>query len=248
MQLDIFSGGVSSSAVKGKRWRLHTRSRIKASYKCQGCGIRFHPKKGDRLKFCTQECSQADRKRIATEARAVRKAEYERWLSEQRAIWAAKRAEREARLLAAKEARELKHSQKLCRFCSNPRGPRVEATWWADGFCSSVCRGRHHRAIPTYRVHKRSWRKADKAKKRGVTVEVFDPLEVLERDGWRCHLCGYMTRKAMRGTYHPKTPELDHIVPISKGGEHSRRNTACACRSCNQTKLNRSLGQLRLIG
>jgi 5-methylcytosine-specific restriction endonuclease McrA len=220
----------------------------KTRFRCQCCGGGFFPKRTDRLQFCSRECAFEARSTKAAEFKAVRKAKYEGWLAEQKLIWETNRTEKKAKLIAAKEARELKHSQRPCQHCSNPRGPRVEAKWWASGFCSVLCRGRHTRDTPAYRVRKRSWLKADKAKKRGVTVEVFDPLEVLERDGWRCHLCGYMTRKAMRGTYHPKAPELDHIVPISKGGEHSRRNTACACRSCNQTKLNRSLGQLRLIG
>src|SRR4051794_36600910 len=107
MQLDIFSGGVSSSAVKGKSWRFQVRNRIKASYKCQACGIRFHPKKGDRLKFCSRECGYEQRAKKAAEVKAARKADYEKWLSEQRVIWAAKRAERAVKLLATKEAREL---------------------------------------------------------------------------------------------------------------------------------------------
>ena len=33
-----------------------------------------------------------------------------------------------------------------------------------------------------------------------------------------------------------KATELDHIVPVSRGGTHSRENVAPACRSCNARK------------
>jgi hypothetical protein len=65
---------------------------------------------------------------------------------------------------------------------------------------------------------------------------------VFNRDGWRCHLCGITTFEAKRGTFHPRAPELDHLVPISRGGAHAYANVACACRRCNRTK--RALGQL----
>jgi 5-methylcytosine-specific restriction endonuclease McrA len=34
---------------------------------------------------------------------------------------------------------------------------------------------------------------------------------------------------------------IDHIVPISKGGEHDINNTVPACRSCNASKNDRPL-------
>lgn len=86
-----------------------------------------------------------------------------------------------------------------------------------------------------------------RARLRGAMVEVFDPIEVLIRDGWKCHICGRSTPKSLRGTYDPRAPELDHIVPLAAGGEHSRKNTACACRECNLKKSNRPFGQIRLF-
>jgi 5-methylcytosine-specific restriction endonuclease McrA len=107
-------------------------------------------------------------------------------------------------------------------------------------FCGS-CAGERARR------HKRASRAVGKARLRTATVECFDPIEVLERDGWRCHLCGGKTPKRLRGTYEDSAPELDHIVPLAAGGEHSRRNTACACRKCNIAKSDKPLGQLRLV-
>jgi 5-methylcytosine-specific restriction endonuclease McrA len=77
---------------------------------------------------------------------------------------------------------------------------------------------------------------AERAKKAGVEFERFDPFEIFERDGWRCYLCGEPTPPELRGTKNPRAPELEHLVPIAKGGLHTRENTACACRACNWKK------------
>lgn len=69
-----------------------------------------------------------------------------------------------------------------------------------------------------------------------VRRDRFDPLAVLDRDGWRCRFCLIDTPKTARGTYKHNAPEVDHIVPISRGGEHSMANTQCLCRACNQSK------------
>lgn len=78
---------------------------------------------------------------------------------------------------------------------------------------------------------------------KGARVETVDPYEICERDKWRCHLCGVRTPKRLRGTFDPRAPEVDHILPITAGGTHNYANLACACRDCNQKKGNKPLGQ-----
>jgi 5-methylcytosine-specific restriction endonuclease McrA len=87
-----------------------------------------------------------------------------------------------------------------------------------------------------------------RAKTRGAQrVERFNVLEIYERDGWRCGICG---KKASRKPWpHPLSATLDHVIPLSEGGEHTRANSRCAHLSCNSSR--RNLGgdeQLRLIG
>jgi 5-methylcytosine-specific restriction endonuclease McrA len=98
------------------------------------------------------------------------------------------------------------------------------------------------------RTHKQIHRLRRKALQRGATVEAVNPLKVFEHDGWRCKLCNGRTPKSKRGTQHDDAPELDHIIPLSKGGEHSYRNTQCACRKCNAEKSDKPMGQMLLIG
>lgn len=71
------------------------------------------------------------------------------------------------------------------------------------------------------------------------TIQRFDPIEVLERDGWRCQICGVSTPRSRRGTNHFNAPEVDHVIPISKNGAHSMANVQCACKRCNRLKSNK---------
>lgn len=88
-----------------------------------------------------------------------------------------------------------------------------------------------------------------RALKRGVIYEIFNLKEIFERDGYICQHCGKKTRPDYN-QYHPLYPELDHIVPSSKGGAHTRKNTQCLCRRCNNYKRNNNNGkdQLRMFG
>jgi len=77
------------------------------------------------------------------------------------------------------------------------------------------------------------------ALKLGATVEYVERAVVFERDNGRCHVCGKKV--------DPKDWHLDHIVPLSKGGEHSYRNVAMAHPDCNMKKYAKLIGQLRLF-
>ena len=71
---------------------------------------------------------------------------------------------------------------------------------------------------------------------------------VFERDKWTCQLCGKrVNRKATAP--HPHAPTLDHVIPLSEGGEHTETNAQLAHFRCNTRKGNRGGGeQLALIG
>lgn len=52
---------------------------------------------------------------------------------------------------------------------------------------------------------------------------------VFVRDGHRCQYC------------NGPAENLDHVVPRSRGGEHSWENVVAACRTCNMRKEDRML-------
>ena len=62
-------------------------------------------------------------------------------------------------------------------------------------------------------------------------IEEIDRIAIWLRDGGRCYLCG---RKVSRLRF-----DLDHMLPLSKGGEHAAFNLAATHPRCNGKKYNR---------
>lgn len=80
-----------------------------------------------------------------------------------------------------------------------------------------------------------------RARMRAALVEKVDYAEIIKRDRGRCHLCGKRVAK--------REIQLDHIVPLAVGGEHSAANLAVAHARCNLSKGAKPANdQLRLVG
>ena len=109
-------------------------------------------------------------------------------------------------------------------------------------WCSQAC----YKTSPKAKQRKRIAKARRKARKRGALCENVDPYLVFQRDGWRCRLCGVRTPGRLRGRMADNAPELDHIVPLAKGGPHAYHNTQCLCRKCNLRKADAILGQFLL--
>lgn len=85
------------------------------------------------------------------------------------------------------------------------------------------------------RINKSKRRAAERAN----IVEHVVPYTVFTRDAWTCKICGISTPRHLLGKRHNNSPEMDHIIPISKGGSHSYSNVQCACKRCNNIKSNK---------
>ena len=70
-----------------------------------------------------------------------------------------------------------------------------------------------------------------------VVVERYDRHEVFERDSWLCRRCGI--KCTTPDPYTLTSATVDHVVPFSRGGEHSLANAQTLCLSCNSTKQDR---------
>lgn len=119
------------------------------------------------------------------------------------------------------------------RRCADPQcGQTFNAAAPHQKFCTGTCRERFHNRLKPQAggTHRR------RARLYGVKHERFDKMEVFERDGWKCRLCGCDCPRSLTGTTQPNAPELDHIVTFARGGEHVKSNTQLACRRCNQRK------------
>jgi len=56
-----------------------------------------------------------------------------------------------------------------------------------------------------------------------------------QRDGDDCHLCGLPAPATPRKP-HPLGAEVDHVLPISRGGTHDPENLALTHKTCNIAK------------
>lgn len=114
-------------------------------------------------------------------------------------------------------------------------------------YCSNKCRERVAYALDPDRFSRRSHKRRARMKKQ--YVDDVQPRVVFERDKWKCHICGGKTRKRPRFKRDPEMASLDHLVPLSLGGEHSYANTACSHLVCNLRKHTKSTGeQLMIVG
>lgn len=82
-------------------------------------------------------------------------------------------------------------------------------------------------AIEQSRLNDRSSRR--RARKANATIETFTRHEIIERDHRTCHICG-------RTDLADTEIHLDHVIPLAKGGDHSRANVKVACATCNIRK------------
>jgi hypothetical protein len=96
-------------------------------------------------------------------------------------------------------------------------------------FCSAACNKEYHKARGGSTHRKR-------ARYHGVEYEYINPLKVMERDNYRCQVCGRAAPKRLRGSIDERAPELDHRIPMAMGGGHVWSNVQCACRRCNAAK------------
>lgn len=232
----------------GRKWRYaHPNG---DEYQCQHCGKLFTPKQPDRTIYCSRACAYEHRsvlrqERIERMLHAALERRKARVCEECGQPVVAPNAKfciacrpvinRRRSIESAQRRDKRDRSPRRCPECGTEFTPiygnkrRV--------FCSVYCLKRHYKRIA---------RKQRKARKLDVTVGRVNPIEIFERDGWRCQLCGRKLNPKARGTLSALAPELDHIFPLSKGGSHTEDNVQCACRQCNHSKGDNERGQLRL--
>jgi hypothetical protein len=66
------------------------------------------------------------------------------------------------------------------------------------------------------------------------SIPLKDRWEVLKRDNYRCVKCGSSPAKD-----HQVELEVDHIIPVTKGGTDEIDNLQTLCKECNQGKKDR---------
>jgi 5-methylcytosine-specific restriction endonuclease McrA len=83
--------------------------------------------------------------------------------------------------------------------------------------------------------------------KRKVAHEPYTLAEIADRDRNMCGIC--RKRVAMKQVVpHPKAPTIDHVLPLSAGGDDTRANVRLAHFECNWRRGAGGTVQLALVG
>ena len=156
---------------------------------------------------------------------------------------------RSVNLSAYQKSREKKLDEVfVCRECGEKYTPRQYIfdvglkTYSNPGYCSVECRRkalnrsvhRSHKAHKVGENHRRRARKYGCAYDSSVTL-----AKLIKRDGLRCAICGELCDPNDHDWTEymgPKSPTLDHIVPMAKGGGHVWANVQVAHAICNSEK------------
>ncbi len=130
---------------------------------------------------------------------------------------------------------------KAYRAANKERAKAATASWNAANSEWVRVRNAAWRAANKDRVRatNAAWAKANAEKRadgcqqrrvriKGGVVEKIDRRAIYDRDNGECHLCGkHVPEKEM---------ELDHLIPVSRGGDHVALNLRVSCRSCNRRR------------
>lgn len=228
-----------------EQYRASMKASAKGWFFCECCGKEAYRKqsgsnksKGYVNRFCSMACRSDQSTRVALEIDGIRRIAGRQSREER----ARKSLIKSVAVALDKVSRVKARASAPCLVCSRPCGggrtrPRL--------YCSGECK----KKTEWYAKAKRESKARRKAIERGCKeARAIDPIKVFDRDGWRCQICLRATPKRLRGTHKDNAPELDHIIPIAKGGQHVWSNLQCACRSCNAAKSDKAAaGQMGLF-
>lgn len=175
--------------------------------------------------YCSHECQVAEKKRLAV----IHQEELTRKKQEAERVRLMKKVTQLVK-------KTLKEKQKeIDRTCECPEcGKIFEGTGVQGGkrYCSDACRKRKQN-----RGHDRRLNRCN-IRDNSITLK-----KLYERDGGVCQICG--AKLSFSGDPNSdEYPSIDHIIPISKGGDHVWNNVQLACRRCNTEKSD-NLGEFR---
>lgn len=255
-----------SDASAGERRRRY-KTRVKEGLKipdkkakevkrrdCEWCGKSLP--RSDQEKYCSRSCFYD-----------ARKAGKQTWMHNvhpeavwhRGGLWASAPSRKPVREILASFQSFMRRLKRMYRKAAESLRPcKVCGCRCGERFCSDTCRKVNAGMVAANeRESRKRYRKAagkhfkQRAKRYGVEYVRFPKTLVFERDNYICQLCKTPVLEAAKyrksdGKIHMRSPTIDHIIPLSKGGPHTPDNCQTACFGCNSKKGNRRTGQLRL--
>jgi len=217
---------------------------ITERYICKACGKEFKPNQRENTTYCSKRCSGDGKRKsnvwhhckvyfpvceICGEV-FISRIKCKHWLcsNECKKVYKRKRY-KEQYFVSVKKTNPF--IVKQCKECMK----EFIVNYYADVrvFCSDKC-------------VKRFFKRERRHRKKDRFVESVSLGEIYLRDNGVCQLCGLKVNMNCR-VPHPKSPTIDHIIPISLGGTHEQKNAQLAHFICNSRRGNKGWAQLRLM-
>ena len=137
-----------------------------------------------------------------------------------------------------------------CKACEKltidvKRRREYEKKYWSDPDRKEKRKAQIRRSMAknmdAYKVKRKEYLKTDagmntqrkagqvtRCKSAGAYIEHVDPLELYQEQNGVCYMC--------LEQFNFKDMEMDHLIPICKGGKHEVSNVKMCCGTCNKKK------------
>lgn len=199
---------------------------------CTGCGetkplTEFYKRtdcssRKSKCRACYAEYSQSNKEHIAARGRKYRQANKDRIAARRREYYITNRVE----MLGNQKQRDAERKEEIAAYQRRYREAHKDearaymAAYWPDHYAANrekyIEKGKE-RQRRLYQGHESRHKRSDVRKK-------------LEEQNGRCYWCDEPL---------PDYYEVDHIIPVSKGGSDAPGNICCACFTCNRRKHNK---------
>jgi 5-methylcytosine-specific restriction endonuclease McrA len=182
---------------------------------CRKCGGQYKPTSPNQ-KYCVQCGPAANRARAA---KWVKANPDKRRASEAKYCKANPEKRKAKDLKWARENTIRKKTTDARRYAAHPeRSKELNAKWYKEN--------------PEQARIKCATRRATKYGNTALDelLTSTEWLAILAQAGGHCHYCGKETNLT-----------VDHVIPLSKGGKHSRDNVVAACLHCNDSKKDKTV-------
>ena len=217
-------------------------------YQCYYCGKPFWKKDGFRVLYCCPECQKADQRKKSAERKAKRikepyhkvcqwcGADFETTKGQQKycckeCLYEANKKQHRDEWKKAYIPRVFRCKECGIEFVTECGFPR-------SVFCSDICaniymRKQEHKTARHQAFTAECKRKRDRIV--GSSKETVEYEKVYERDKGVCQICG-LPVSADKFIDESWGGSIDHVIPLSMGGEHTIDNCQLAHRICNSLK------------
>ncbi len=218
---------------------------------CKWCGKKYWPKDTDRIHYCSKKCSyeahrylcgcgkpkERDKKRCAVCDFPQIPIRYRKACAVCSSEFSASRIE----MLNCSEECQREYAR-IREFERNKAAYDAAAKYSPCGWCGRIFKAPYgtktKRCCSTKcgrRLARTNGQATRRARLKGAKViERVDVIALCKTARWRCQNCGKETPLNLRGKHKHNSPEIDHVVPIKMGGNHTANNLQLLCRKCNQ--------------